>query len=287
MRYSEKNYLSDYEAKEAIIEIGRRMYNRNFVAANDGNITCRVGDNEIWTTPTGVSKGFMTADMLVKVDMEGKILAGSCKPSSELKMHLRVFQENPDLRGACHAHPPVATAFAIAGRGLNKAILTEAVLSIGEIPVAKYATPGTFDVPDSIAPFVTTHNGVLLANHGALSWGRDIFEAWYRLESIEFFANILMFSDNIIKEQNVLTCDQVNQLIDIRTRGGVLTGGVPICVECPARTSETKTETCNCSANESAEKACAAPPPKSTPSPEPTDMEKLIESVVRRVIEKL
>ena len=222
-------YMSDFEAKKAILDIGRRMYEKGFVASNDGNISCKVGPNTIWTTPTGVSKGFMTQDMLVKMDLNGKVLMGRWKPSSEVKMHLRVYKENPDVQAVTHAHPLVATSFAIAGISLDAAVLTEAVLGLGSIPVAKYATPGTDEVPDSIAPFVNTHNGVLLANHGALTWGKDIYQAFYRLESIEYYATILMYTGNIIGRQNLLSCDQVNKLLDIRHKLGITAGGIPPC----------------------------------------------------------
>lgn len=220
-------YMSDFEAKKAIIEIGKRMYLKGFVAANDGNISCRISDTALWTTPTGVSKGYMTQDMMVKVDLSGEILSGNRKPSSELKMHLRVYEENPDVMAVTHAHPPVATSFAIAGISLDKAILPEAVVQLGTVPIARYATPGTSEVPDSIAPFCRTHNGVLLANHGALSWGKDIFEAFFRLESIEYYATILMYTGNIIGKQNELSSDQVNELIHIRHKLGILSGGMP------------------------------------------------------------
>ena len=156
-----RKYLNDEQAKEAIIEIGKRMFAKGFVAANDGNISVKVSDNTLWSTPTLVSKGYMTEDMLVKVDLDGNILEGSLKPSSELKMHLRVYKENPDVYAVTHAHPPVATAFAIAGIALDQAILPEAVVNLGVVPVTKYASPGTKEVPDSIAPFCKTHNGVL------------------------------------------------------------------------------------------------------------------------------
>ncbi len=222
-------YPSDFEAKKAIIEIGKRMYNKGFVAANDGNISCKVGPNAIWTTPTGVSKGYMTLDMLVKMDMNGKVLVGSRKPSSEVKMHLRVYQENPDVMAVTHAHPPVATSFAIAGISLEKAVLPEAVVQLGSVPIAHYATPGTQEVPDSIAPFCKTHNGVLLANHGALSWGKDVFEAFYRLESIEYYATILMYTGRIIGRQNELSCSQVDDLLQVRKNLGINQGGIPPC----------------------------------------------------------
>ncbi len=231
-------YPSDFEAKKAILEIGRRMYMKGFVASNDGNISCKVGPNAIWTTPTGVSKGFMTQDMLVKIDMNGKILSGSLKPSSEIKMHLRVYQENPDVMAVSHAHPPVATSFAIAGISLDKAILPEAVVQLGSVPIAHYATPGTQEVPDSIAPFCKTHNGVLLANHGALSWGKDVFESFFRLESIEYYATVLMYTERIIGRQNELSCSQVDDLLLTRKNLGINQGGVPLCAVAASNTQD-------------------------------------------------
>ncbi len=224
-----KQYMTDFEAKKAMIEVGKRMYQKGFVAANDGNISCKVGPDTIWTTCTGVSKGFMTQDMLVKTDLNGKVLMGSQKPSSELKMHLRVYEENPEVMAVTHAHPPVATSFAIAGISLDKAVLPEAVVQLGTVPIAKYATPGTQEVPDSIAPFCKEYNGVLLANHGALSWGKDVIEAFYRLESMEYYATILMYTGNIIGRQNELSCKQVDDLLGIRQQLGILSGGAPSC----------------------------------------------------------
>lgn len=227
-----EKYMTDFEAKKAILDIGRRMYDKGFVAANDGNISCKTGPRTIWTTPTGVSKGFMTQDMLVKMDLDGKVLMGRMKPSSEVKMHLRVYRENPELKAVAHAHPPVATSFAIAGISLDSAILTEAVMGLGSIPIARYATPGTEEVPDSIAPFVNTHNGVLLANHGALTWGNDIYQAFYRLESVEYYATVLMYTGNVIGRQNILSCSQVDKLLDIRKKLGITSGGIPPCAAC-------------------------------------------------------
>ncbi|WP_205685197.1 class II aldolase/adducin family protein [Peribacillus acanthi] len=223
------NYPSDFEAKKLICEIGRRVYNKNFVAANDGNISVKVGPNTIWTTPTGVSKGFMTPDMLVKMDLSGKVLSGKMKPSSEVKMHLRVYSENPEVNAVVHAHPPVATSFAIAGISLDQPVSPEAVVILGTVPVAPYATPGTQEVPDSIAPYCRDYNAVLLANHGALTWGRDIIEAYYRMESLEHYALMLMYSNNIINKVNELNCTQISDLIDIRQKMGIKTGGIPVC----------------------------------------------------------
>jgi len=220
-------YITDLEAKEAIIEVGKRMYNKGFVASNDGNISIKVGPNALWTTPTGVSKGYMTPDILVKVDLTGEVILGHCKPSSELKMHLRVYNENPDVIAVTHAHPPVATSFAIAGIELDRAILPEAVVNLGTVPIAHYATPGSQEVPNSIAPFCRSHNAVLLANHGALTWGKDVFEAYYRLESLEYYATVLMYTGNIIGKANELSSEQISKLIQIRQNLGIHTGGTP------------------------------------------------------------
>ena len=215
------NYPSKEEAAALICEIGRRMYQRAYVAANDGNISCRVGEDSVWITPSGVSKGYMTEDMLLRVDLEGHVLEGSRKPSSEMKMHLRVYLENPAVRAVVHAHPLAATSFAIARVPLDTAVLTE----------AEYATPGTQGVPDSVAPFCRDYNAVLLANHGALTWGLDVLEAYYRMETLECYAAILMNLGYLNRPAHVLDRAQTRELVDIRRRMGVEAGGVPRCAE--------------------------------------------------------
>lgn len=224
---SKSVYMSEKKAKKAILDIGQRMYVRNFVAANDGNISIRTGENEVWATPTGVSKGFMKKKMLVKVDLGGNVLEGTKKPSSELKMHLRAYQENPELLSVCHAHPPICTCFAIAGIPLDVPVLAEAVITLGDVPVAPYAELGSKEVPEVIAPYCHTHNGVLLANHGAVTWAEDPYSAYYRLESMEYYANILMITGKILKEQNTLTEEQVERLLAMREKFGIKRGGRP------------------------------------------------------------
>lgn len=228
----EGGYPSAYEAKQLILEIGRRMYLKNFVASNDGNISIKISRDTLLCTPTGVSKGFMTEDMMVLLDADGNILKGNRKPSSEIKMHLRVYKENPEVMAVVHAHPPAATSYAIARIPLNRPILTESVMGIGEIPLADYAMPGTEEVPDSIAPFVNTHNGCLLANHGALTWAKDAMTAWMRMESIEYYALVSMYTQGLIGQVRELTSDQVDRLIERRTRDGITTGGRPLCHNC-------------------------------------------------------
>ena len=221
------SYISEKEAKKAIIDIGQRMYVRGFVAANDGNISVRTSKNEVWATPTGVSKGFMKKKMLVKVDLDGNVLEGTYKPSSELKMHLRAYRENEALRSVCHAHPPICTSFAVAGIPLDSPILAEAVITLGDVPIAPYAELGTEAVPEAIAPYCHTHNGVLLANHGAVTWAEEPYAAYYRLESMEYYAKILLITDKLIGRQNQLSDEQIERLIAMREKFGVRQGGVP------------------------------------------------------------
>lgn len=218
-------YMTEKQAKKAIIDVGQRMYVRNFVAANDGNISVKTGDNEVLATPTGVSKGFMKKKMLVKVDLDGNILDGTYKPSSELKMHLRAYRENPDICAVCHAHPPVCTCFAIAGIPLDTPVLAEAIITLGDVPVAPYAELGSGDVAEVVAPYCHTHNGILLANHGAVTWAEDVYSAYYRLESMEYYANILMITDKILGKQNLFTGKQIAALAAMREKFGIKRGG--------------------------------------------------------------
>ena len=184
--------MSLSEIKEYICEIGERMYNSGFVAANDGNISVLTKDNDVIVTPTGISKGFMKPEMMVKINKNGTIVEeNEYNPSSEYKMHLKVYDKNNEVGAVVHAHPPYATAFAVAGKPLKEKILPEAIVSLGTVPIAKYGTPSTNEVPKSIEKFLKDYNAVLLENHGALTWGENLKEAYYRMETLEFYAQIL------------------------------------------------------------------------------------------------
>lgn len=222
-----KKYLSDNEAKTLICEMGRRAYEKGFVCGSDGNISIKVGDNSIWATPTGVSKGFMSEDWLVKLDLDGNILEmGALKPSSEIKMHLRVYKENADVQAVVHAHPPIGTAYAIAGISLDEALMAEGVVYLGAVPCAKYGTPGTQEVPDSIAPFCKDYNACFLGNHGTLTWADTPIDAYYRLESLEQACKIHMLLHGVIKQINPLTEENVKVLYDIRKKSNFKRGGI-------------------------------------------------------------
>ena len=182
-----------YEERQEICRVGKLLYDRGYVVSNDGNISLRVGENQVLLTPSGVSKGRMEPDMLVLCDLEGNILEGSRYPSSESPMHLMVLRERPDVNSVVHAHPPFSTAFAICRRPLKERYLTEMVAGLGEVPVAEFAMPSTQEVPDSVKPFVHDHSAVLLANHGSLAWGGDLWAAFDRLETVEQTARTLYY----------------------------------------------------------------------------------------------
>jgi len=184
---------SEWELKKLFVEIGRRIWERNYVAANDGNLTIRLNADEILTTPTGISKGFMNTNMIIKVDMEGKVISGNAnyKPSSEVKMHIDVYKERPDIHSVVHAHPPYATSFAVAGITLDKCVLPEAIIVIGAVPIAKYGLPSTDELPDMIRPHIRKSDAILLENHGALTLGTDLLNAYHKMETLEHTANIV------------------------------------------------------------------------------------------------
>ena len=151
-------------------------------------------------------------------------------------MHLRIYQERSDAMAVCHAHPPISTSFAIAGMSLDRAIYPEALVNLGTVPCVHYEAPGSQGIPDSIAPYVRDYNALLLANHGAVAWGTSLTEAWYRLESTEHYAMVIMYTGNIIGKANVLSCDQVSELIRLREKMGITSGGVPACAPKPSNT---------------------------------------------------
>lgn len=195
-------YPTDAQAKASILEVGRKIYQRGLVAANDGNLSVRVSPDALWVTPTGVSKGAMTEDMLVKLDLAGNVLEGTHKPSSETKLHLRLYQEDPLIRAVVHAHPPAATAFAAAGIPLDRPVLQEAVVQLGPVPVAPFALPGSQAVADSVVPYCHQYRALLLEYHGAVTWGDTMEQAHYRLECLEQVAQITL-------HLRTLGCDRV------------------------------------------------------------------------------
>lgn len=214
-------FMTENDARQAIVSAGKRISDRGYVASNDGNISVKIAEDRIVVTPTGVSKGSMTPDMLVVMDLEGNVLEqGGRMPSSEVKMHLRVYREDANVQAVVHAHPIYATSFSIAGVPLDQPILTEAMLQIGAVPVAHYARPGTDGVPDSIAPFVKNGAAVLLSNHGALTWGTSLEEACSRMEVLETYAHVSA-TVMALGKARPLSADQVDELTRLREEMGL------------------------------------------------------------------
>ncbi|KQT46359.1 aldolase [Aureimonas sp. Leaf454] len=180
------------DLKAFICEIGRRAYARGMGAANDGNISVRLDDGTLLCTPSGVSKGFMTPEMICHVDRSGRHLAETgYKPSSEIKMHLCVYEHREDVRAVVHAHPLYATVHAICGKPITQQIMPESTMFLGEVPLTPYAVPSTSELCDAIIPYLSRHDAVLLENHGALSYGHDLNSAYFKMEALDYYAKVV------------------------------------------------------------------------------------------------
>jgi L-fuculose-phosphate aldolase len=218
---------AEAELRADIVEVGRRLYARGYTASNDGNISVRLDDRRLLMTPKNVCKGFMTPDMMCVTDLDGNKLAGDRDPSSEIKMHLEVYRQRPDARAVVHAHPPMGTAFAVAGIPLDRAVLAEVVTTLGSVPIADYATPSTAELPESVRKYVKAHDGMLLANHGALTLGGDVFSAYFKMETIEHFAKI-SFIARMLGGERLLSREEVLRLQGLRGMYGIASPA-PIC----------------------------------------------------------
>src|SRR6186713_11614 len=228
--------MNESQLREAIVEVGRRLYARGYTASNDGNISTRLDDRRLLMTPKSVCKGFMSPDMMVVTDLDGKKLAGDRDPSSEMQMHLEVYRQRPDARAVVHAHPPIATGFAVAGIALDRAVLAEVVTTLGSVPIADYATPSTKELPEAVRKYVKAHDGMLLANHGALTLGTDVFAAYYKMETIEHFAKISLVA-RMLGGENLISRDEVLRLQGLRGMYGIASPA-PICPDPPAGAGE-------------------------------------------------
>jgi L-fuculose-phosphate aldolase len=212
-----------------IVEVGRRMYARGYVASNDGNISARLDDGRLLTTPTAVSKGYMTPDMMVVVDFDGNRISGERKASSELKMHLEIYRNRPDVNGVVHAHPPLATGFAVAGIPLTRAVLAEVITTLGSVPIAEYATPSTAELPDAVRKYIKAHDGMLLANHGAVTCGDSVTSAYHKMETIEHFAKISLVA-RLLGREHLISRGEVERLQGLRGTYGIA-APAPLCTD--------------------------------------------------------
>lgn len=226
---------SIFSLKNDIIQAGKRMYDRGYVASNDGNISARIDSERVLISPTGVSKGFMKPEDLVIVDYNGKVVAGNKKPSSEVFMHLQVYKERPDVNSVCHSHPPYATGFAVAGIPLDKCVLPEVIIALGSIPLIEYGTPGTEEFYKPVLKLLKDYDAFLLANHGALTIGKDVLNAYHKMETLEHFAHIAFVAQQV-GYINTLNKEQVQKLTDQREKYGIRTNVG--CVSCADTTGE-------------------------------------------------
>jgi L-fuculose-phosphate aldolase len=179
-------------ARNLVCEIGLRVWQRGMASANSGNLSLRLDDGNILITPTLVSKGFMKQEQLLVVNLAGEVLRGDGYPTSETAMHLRLYQERTDIGAVVHGHPPVSTAFAVAGKPLDLHLIPEAVVFLGEVPLVPFRLPGSPELADAIVPYLEKYDAVLLENHGVLCWGSDLEQAYHRLETVEFCATITL-----------------------------------------------------------------------------------------------
>lgn len=235
--------VNEFELKKQFVEIGKRIWTRGFVASNDGNMTVKLNDNEILATPTGISKGYMTEDMIIKCDMDGNVISGNPKyrPSSEVKMHLEVYKERPDIKSVVHAHPPYATSFAVAGIPLDKCVLPEAIIVIGSVPIAPYGLPSTLEIPDRMRSFIKNSDAILLENHGALTLGSDLLNAYHKMETLEHTASIVWKSIQL-GNVNIMPTDERDRLMTLREKFN-LPGKIATCDTKPLYNADNRIET--------------------------------------------
>lgn len=219
--------LSYGELREQICDICHKMWQLGWVAANDGNISVKLSDGTFLATPTGISKSFITPEKLVLIDDRGNVLEApeGYRPSSEIKMHLRCYEEREDVGAVLHAHPPAATGYAVANKALDEYSMIETVIALGSVPVTPYGTPSTYEVPDAIAPYLGKHDALLLQNHGALTVGADVLTAYYRMETLELFAKISL-NAHLLGGAKELSRENIDRLISMR-EGYKVTGRHP------------------------------------------------------------
>ncbi len=211
---------TERELRQDIVDVGRLIYQKGWVAANDGNISVRLDPERVLCTPTGVSKGMMHPDDLIVCDMKGNKLLGQKERTSEIAMHLTVYELRPDIHAVVHAHPPVATGFATAGRALTEALLPEVIIGLGCVPLAPYGLPGTAALTEPMLPLIPKYDALLMANHGAVCYGEDVYKAFFKMETVEHYARIALVA-RLLGGPTVLPRSEVEKLLEARTRYGV------------------------------------------------------------------
>ena len=202
---------SEAELRQEIADFSRMCYQKNYLAATDGNLSVRLLDGNVLCTPTRINKGFVQPQDSVVVDMDGNLVRGDRKASSEIEMHTLIYRLRPDVNAVVHCHPQAATAYAAAGVPLNKALISEVILALGCIPITDYGTPGTAELTDELTPFVEHYDALLMANHGVVTYGEDLMDAYNRMDTVEHFAKISIYTQILGKEQ-LLSSEDVEKL---------------------------------------------------------------------------
>lgn len=213
---------TEREYRQDIVEVGRLIWQKGWIAANDGNITIRMDQDHVLATPTGVSKGTMHPDDLIVCDSKGNKLQGRKEQTSEIGMHLTIYQMRPDVRSVVHAHPPVATGYASTGKPLNLALLPEVIIGMGCVPLVEYGLPGTPELIEPMLPLIPKYDALLMGNHGAVCYGEDVWKAFFRMETVEHFARISLVTE-LLGGARVLPRTEVEKLFEARTRYGIKT----------------------------------------------------------------
>lgn len=226
---------SEQEFRGEIVCVCHRIYQKGWVAANDGNVSVRLDENRILCTPTAVSKGSVREEDLIVCNLSGQKLNGNRDHTSEIAMHTTAYNVRPDVRAVVHAHPPVATGFAVAGRALDKALLPEAIVQLGAVPLARYGLPGTPALIEGLLPLLPQYDALLLENHGCTTLGSDVWEAFYRMEIVEHLARITMIAE-MLGGARPLPRQEVEKLFASRERYRVkspncMVPGMPLVAE--------------------------------------------------------
>jgi L-fuculose-phosphate aldolase len=211
---------TEAEQREDLVRVCHMVHEKGWVAMNDGNISIRLDDGRIMCTPTAISKGAVTLDDIIVCDMSGNKVEGKRDRTSEIAMHITVYEVRPDIRSVVHAHPPVATGFATAGRALDKALLPEVVIQLGAVPLASYGLPGTNALSEGMIPYIPSYDALLLENHGCTTWGTDVWQAYYRMEMVEHFARITFVAE-MLGGAKLLGREEVEKLFAARARYNV------------------------------------------------------------------
>jgi L-fuculose-phosphate aldolase len=208
---------TEQQLREDIVQVGRLMFEKGWIAANDGNVSIRLDEKRLLATPTGVSKGMMRVEDLIICNIHGDKLCGQRECTTEMGMHVAIYEKRPDIRAVVHAHPPVATGFAAAGRALNVALLPEVVICLGSVPLADYGLPGTPALIEGMLPYIPKYDAILMANHGAVAYAEDVLQAYWRMETVEHFARITLVAE-LLGGPKALPRVEVQKLFDSRAR---------------------------------------------------------------------